>query len=85
MSNWYQLAIYTASLREYADPVVNMLDRGRRLFPKRLFRTACLEKDGMYLKDLALVDGDLSRVFLLDNSAISFILNPGTVLLSVLV
>lgn len=31
----------------------------------------------MYLKDLTLVDQDLSRVFLLDNSAISFILNPG--------
>ncbi len=77
VSNWYQLAIYTASLREYADPVVNMLDRGRRIFVKRLFRTACMEKDGMYMKDLTLADPDLSQVFLLDNSAISFILNPG--------
>lgn len=69
--------MYTASLREYADPVVNMLDRGRRMFQKRLFRTACIEKDGMYLKDLTLIDHDLSRVSLLDNSAVSFILNPG--------
>lgn len=55
-----------------------MLDKGRRLFKKRLFRSACLEKDGMYLKDLSLVDQDLSRVFLLDNSTVSFILNQGT-------
>lgn len=31
----------------------------------------------MYLKDLSMVDQDLSRVFLLDNSTVSFILNPG--------
>lgn len=77
MSNWYQLAVYTASLREYADPVVNMLERGRRMFERRLFRNACIEKDGMYLKDLSLIDPDLSRVSLLDNSAVSFVLHPG--------
>ena len=38
-SAWYHLVIYTASLREYAEPVVNWLDRGRGLFKKRLFRT----------------------------------------------
>lgn len=76
VSNWFQLVIYTASLREYADPVVNMLDKGHRVFQKRLFRNACIEKDGLYLKDLSLIDQDLSRICLLDNSAISFILNP---------
>lgn len=39
VSNWYHLVIYTASLKEYAEPVVNWLDRGRGLFKKRLFRT----------------------------------------------
>ena len=46
------------------------------MFQKRLFRNACIEKDGLYLKDLSLIDQDLSRICLLDNSAISFILNP---------
>lgn len=76
VSNWFDLAIYTASLREYADPVVNLLDRGRKLFTRRLFRNACIEQEGgLYLKDLSKVDPDLSRVFLLDNSVISFALN----------
>jgi hypothetical protein len=38
VSNWYHLAIYTASIREYADVVVSWIDNGRRLFKKRLFR-----------------------------------------------
>jgi len=71
------LVIYTASLKEYADPVVNWLDRGQKLFRKRLFRNACIEKNGMYLKDLSLVDPDLSRVCLVDNSPISFVIHPG--------
>lgn len=38
VSTWYHLAIYTASVKEYADSVVSWLDRGRRIFKKRLFR-----------------------------------------------
>lgn len=78
VAEWYHLVIYTASLREYADPVVNWLDAGRGLFKKRLFRPACVETaPGVHTKNLCLVDGgDLSRVCLLDNSPISFALHP---------
>lgn len=38
VSAWYHLAIYTASVKEYADAVVSWLDQGRRIFKKRLFR-----------------------------------------------
>jgi len=38
VSSWYHLVIYTASMKEYADPLVNYLDQGRCLFKKRLFR-----------------------------------------------
>lgn len=77
VSNWYHLVIYTASLREYAEPVVNWLDRGRGLFKKRLYRTACIEQMGLFIKNLTLVDPDLSRVCLLDNSLVSFAMHPG--------
>jgi len=78
VAEWYHLVIYTASLREYADPVVNWLDAGRGLFKKRLFRSACIESaPGVHVKNLCLVDGgDLSRVCLLDNSPVSFALHP---------
>ena len=44
VSNWYHLAIYTASIREYADVVVSWIDNGRHLFKKRLFRKVDIQR-----------------------------------------
>lgn len=37
MSEWYDIVIFTASLRQYADPVIDQLD-SRNLASRRLFR-----------------------------------------------
>lgn len=63
---------------EYADPVIDWLDAGRSLFAKRLYRDSCfLQSNGSYVKDLALVEKDLSRVCFMDNSPISYAWNKG--------
>jgi CTD nuclear envelope phosphatase 1 len=38
VSSWYTLVIFTASMQEYADPVIDWLDAGRGLLKRRLFR-----------------------------------------------
>lgn len=73
---WYHVVIFTASVQEYADPVIDWLDQGRGLIAGRLFRDACTYRNGSYLKNLAIVDQDLSRVCLVDNSPASYHLNP---------
>jgi TFIIF-interacting CTD phosphatase-like protein len=35
---WYQIIIFTASMAEYADPVLDHLDPQNKLVQKRLFR-----------------------------------------------
>ncbi|KAI9240395.1 MAG: NLI interacting factor-like phosphatase-domain-containing protein [Podila humilis] len=75
VAEWYKLVIFTASMAEYADPVIDWLDQSRTLFDKRYFRQACYFKNGSYLKDLTVIDPDLSSVCLLDNSPISYSLN----------
>ena len=63
---------------EYADPVIDWLDAGRGFFSKRLYRESChLQTNGSYIKDLALVEADLSRVCFMDNSPISYAWNKG--------
>jgi len=64
-------------MAEYADPVIDWLDQSRTLFDKRYFRQACYFKNGSYLKDLTVIEPDLSSVCLLDNSPISYSLNKG--------
>jgi len=63
---------------EYADPVIDWLDNGRGLFAKRLYRESCyLQPNGSYIKDLADVEPDLSKVCFMDNSPISYSWNKG--------
>lgn len=38
VSGWYTLVVFTASMQEYADPVIDWLDGGRGILSKRLFR-----------------------------------------------
>lgn len=81
VASWYTLVIYTASMPEYADPVIDWLDNGRGLFAKRLYRESCyLQPSGSYIKDLALVNPDLGRVCFMDNSPISYSWNKANAL-----
>lgn len=38
VSAWYTLVIFTASMQEYADPVIDWLDAGTGILERRLFR-----------------------------------------------
>ena len=38
VSGWYTLVIFTASMQEYADPVIDWLDAGRGILARRFFR-----------------------------------------------
>ncbi|KAJ7638768.1 NLI interacting factor-like phosphatase-domain-containing protein [Roridomyces roridus] len=76
VSGWYTLVIFTASMQEYADPVIDWLDAGRGILAHRLFRDSCTQlPNGSYTKDLSVVDPDLSRVCLIDNSPVSYRVN----------
>lgn len=77
VSSWYTVVIFTASLQEYADPVIDWLDQGTGMLSTRLFRESCTFVNGSYVKDLSIVDKDLARVCLVDNSPISYAINPG--------
>ncbi|KAI8901777.1 NLI interacting factor-like phosphatase-domain-containing protein [Globomyces pollinis-pini] len=85
VSEWFKIVIFTylsthlnhsASVPEYADPVIDWLDPTRTLISKRYFRDSCVPSRGSFMKNLELVEPDLSKVILLDNSDFCFTLNP---------
>ncbi|OCF33525.1 nuclear envelope-endoplasmic reticulum network protein [Kwoniella heveanensis BCC8398] len=81
VASWYTLVIFTASMPEYADPVIDWLDAGRNLFARKLYRDSChLQPNGSYTKDLSLVEADLSRVCFMDNSPVSYNWNKANAL-----
>ncbi|EDW85638.1 uncharacterized protein Dwil_GK23052 [Drosophila willistoni] len=68
VSKWYDLVIYTASLEEYASEVVDRLDAGRGILPRRFYRQHCRSSTTILCKDLNLVNEDLCSTFIIDNS-----------------
>ncbi|PGH30764.1 hypothetical protein GX50_06484 [[Emmonsia] crescens] len=70
---WYKLVVFTASVQEYADPVIDWLEQERKYFHSRYYRQHCTFRNGAYIKDLSSVEPDLSKVMILDNSPMSYI------------
>ena len=74
---WYNLVVFTASVQEYADPVIDWLEQERRYFSARYYRQHCTFRNGAYIKDLSSVEPDLSKVMIIDNSPLSYIFHEG--------
>ncbi|CAI6097813.1 hypothetical protein V2G26_009184 [Clonostachys chloroleuca] len=70
---WFNLVIFTASVQEYADPVIDWLEQERKFFSARYYRQHCTFRQGAYIKDLSSVEPDLSNVMILDNSPLSYL------------
>ncbi|KAG0761794.1 hypothetical protein G6F57_007555 [Rhizopus arrhizus] len=71
ISQWYKIVIYTASMAEYADPVIDWLDQDN-IISQRFFRQSCVARNGNFLKDITLAENDLNKVCLIDNSTVAF-------------
>ena len=59
MAPFYEIIIYTASQRCYADRLLNIIDSEQHLIDHRLYREHCLYIDGNYVKDLNALNRDL--------------------------
>lgn len=71
----YEVVVFTASLSKYADPLLDKLDP-QRLMKSRLFREACVQHYGNYVKDLSQLGRGMTQTLIIDNSPYSYIFQP---------
>jgi len=75
LSKHFELVVFTASHKGYADKVIDLLDPENKYISHRLFREHCFKtKQGVYVKDLRILNRRLERVVLVDNAMYSFVL-----------
>jgi len=71
----YEVVVFTASLAKYADPVLDLLDK-HRVTRARLFREACVNHKGNFVKDLSKLGRELKSTIIIDNSPASYLFHP---------
>ena len=74
MSNFYEIVIFTASVPQYANPLLDILDKNKYI-SHRLYRQHCISLFGLFIKDLRKIGRDLKNTIILDNNPISYLLN----------
>lgn len=70
----WEVVVFTASCKNYADSILDYLDPENKYFPHRFYRETCwLTPEGVYVKDLRVFhQWDLKDIILIDNAVYSF-------------
>ena len=76
MGKIFEIVIFTAALKDYADSILDVLDPNKILINYRLYRHHTSLSGITFCKDLSKIGRDLSRVLIVDNLADNFKLQP---------
>ena len=72
LSKFFEIIIFTASEKFYADPIIDILDPQNNIISKRYYRQNCIQKNNFFIKDLKILKIDLKDVIIIDDSISSF-------------
>ncbi|CAG9329479.1 unnamed protein product [Blepharisma stoltei] len=75
VSVYYEIIIFTASISEYADWILDEIDKEKHI-NARLYRQHAVPAGLHFVKDLTLLGRDLKKVIIIDNVAENFQLQP---------
>ena len=72
ISKIYEIILFTSAKQEYADSIIDQIDKNKIYFEKRFYRQHNLIINNSFIKDLSRLKKDLSKVIFLDNKPQSY-------------
>ena len=72
LSSIADVVVFTASMKQYADPILDLLDPFHKYLKARYYRESCTLSSNGYIKDLNILRKPLKDVLIVDNLAPSF-------------
>jgi len=74
VNKFYEVVVFTASHKWYADVILDYIDPHNEYFQHRLYRESCIKTtDNVYIKDLRVIKNiDMKDMILVDNAIYSF-------------
>jgi len=71
MAKYYELVIFTAGTKDYADYAIRFVDPNNRI-THRLYREHVMQKGTSFVKDISKLGRDLKKVIIIDNMVENF-------------
>ena len=71
LSQYFEIVIYTAALKDYADWILNSIDR-KKVISHRLYRQHTLRKKNYAIKNLNLIGREIEKTIIIDNIGENF-------------
>lgn len=75
MGKYFEIVIFTAAAEDYADIVLNELDKNN-VINFKLYRKHTEQINGIFIKDLSKLGRDINKVIIIDNNKDNFSLQP---------
>eukprot|EP00826_Nyctotherus_ovalis_P051123 TRINITY_DN6375_c0_g1_i1.p1 TRINITY_DN6375_c0_g1~~TRINITY_DN6375_c0_g1_i1.p1 ORF type:complete len:376 (-),score=64.36 TRINITY_DN6375_c0_g1_i1:233-1360(-) len=72
LNSYYEIIVFTAANKAYADAVIKLIDPDNVLIDHILYRDSCIKLNNYFIKDLRILNRDLSAVIMVENSIVSF-------------
>ena len=76
MAEKFEIVIFTAALKNYADSILDLLDPNKKLIKYRLYRQHVSLSGITFCKDLTKIGRDLGKTIIVDNLEDNFKLQP---------
>lgn len=76
LSQYYEIVIFSRSSMAFAENTVAKLDPYHAFISYSLFREVCRSKDGVLIKDLSLMNRDLSKIIIIDPDQNCYSMQP---------